>query len=137
MNLEEDVTSQVRAFVRWGWNDGRTESFAYTEIDGTVAFGADLRGDAWRRRLDKSGAAYVLNALSGDHREYLRLGGSGFLLGDGGLNYGREGIFEAYYTAHLWRGVFASPDLQRVARPGYNRDRGPVLVPSLRLHIDF
>ena len=87
--------------------------------------------------LDEIGAAYVLNALSGDHREYLRLGGSGFLLGDGGLNYGREGIFEAYYTAHLWRGVFASPDLQRVARPGYNRDRGPVLVPSLRLHIDF
>jgi len=90
VNLEEDVTSQVRAFVRWGWNDGRTESFAYTEIDETVAFGADLRGDAWRRRLDKIGAAYALNALSGDRREYLRLGGSGFLLGDGGLNYGRE-----------------------------------------------
>jgi high affinity Mn2+ porin len=58
-------------------------------------------------------------------------------LGDGGLTYGRERIFEGYYTAHLWRGVFASADLQHITNPGYNRDRGPVLVPSLRLHVDF
>jgi carbohydrate-selective porin OprB len=67
----------------------------------------------------------------------LRLGGLGFLLGDGNLNYGRETIFEYYYTAHLWRGIFASFDLQHINNPGYNRDRGPVLVSSLRLHIDL
>jgi high affinity Mn2+ porin len=137
VNLEQALTSQLRAFGRWGWNDGRNESFVYTEVDQTAEFGADLRGDAWRRRLDKLGAAYGVNAISGDHREYLKLGGVGFLLGDGGLTYGREHIFEGYYTAHLWRGVFASADLQHVTNPGYNRDRGPVLVPSLRLHVDF
>jgi high affinity Mn2+ porin len=38
---------------------------------------------------------------------------------------------------HLWRGVFASLDLQHINNPGYNQDRGPVLVPSLRAHVDF
>lgn len=137
VNAEQVLGHGVRAFARWGWNNGRTESFAYTEVDQTVTGGADLEGAAWHRRSDKVGAAFISNAISGDHREYLRLGGTGFLLGDGNLNYGRERIFEGYYTAHLWRGVFASVDLQHVTNPGYNRDRGPVLVPSLRLHVDF
>jgi hypothetical protein len=137
VNLEQALTPQVRAYGRWGWNNGRTESFAYTEVDQSASFGADWRGDAWRRRLDKIGAAFVVNGISGDHREYLRRGGMGFLLGDGNLNYGRESIFEGYYNAHLWRGFYISPDLQHITNPGYNRDRGPVLVGSLRLHADF
>lgn len=137
VNLEQNLTRQVRAFARWGWNDGKTESFVYTEVDRTIAFGADLKGDVWRRKLDKIGGAYVTNFLSRDHREYLALGGQGFLLGDGKLNYGLERIFEGYYTAHLWRGLFGSFDLQHISNPGYNRDRGPVLVPSVRLHVDF
>ncbi|MDE3151230.1 MAG: carbohydrate porin [Gemmatimonadota bacterium] len=28
------------AFVRWGWNDGRTESFAFTEVDSHLSAGA-------------------------------------------------------------------------------------------------
>jgi len=64
-------------------------------------------------------------------------GGLGFLLGDGGLNYGREEILESYYTVHLWRGVFASAGLQYIRHPGYNQDRGPVLVEMGRLHVDF
>jgi len=137
VNVEQVLGHGVRGFARWGWNDGRTESFAYTEVDQTMAAGADLRGDAWRRHLDKIGAAFVSNGISGDHREYLRLGGSGFILGDGGLNYGRERILEGYYTVHLWRGVFASFDLQHVSNPGYNRDRGPIWVPSFRTHVDL
>ena len=43
----------------------------------------------------------------------------------------------ASYTAHLWRGVYVAPGLQHIVNPGYNRDRGPVLVPSLRLHLEF
>ncbi len=137
VNLEQAVTSRLRAYGRWSWNDGRTESFAYTEVDQSVSFGADLRGDAWRRKLDKIGGAYVVNSISGDHREYLRLGGKGFLLGDGNLTYGRERVFEGYYNAHLWRGFYLSPNLQYITNPGYNRDRGPALVATLRLHLDF
>ena len=137
INMEQPITDTLRAFGRFSWNEGHQESFAYTEVDQSFSFGADLRGDRWQRKMDKIGAAFVSNAISGDHREYLAFGGLGFLLGDGKLTYGREKIFEAYYNLHLWRGVFASADLQHINNPGYNRDRGPVLVRGLRAHIDF
>lgn len=38
---------------------------------------------------------------------------------------------------HVWRGLFASFDLQHINSPGYNQARGPVLVPGLRAHVDF
>jgi high affinity Mn2+ porin len=60
-----------------------------------------------------------------------------FLLGDGRLNYGRENIVETYYTMHMWRGFYPSFDFQFVNHPGYNRDRGPVFAPALRLHLEF
>jgi len=136
LNVEQELTGSARGFARFGWNDGHNESFAYTEVDQSVSGGADLRGKIWRRNGDKLGAAFVSNAISGGHREYLKLGGEGFLLGDGNLNYGRENIIETYYNARLWRGVYASFDLQRVWRPGYNRDRGPVLVGAVRIHVE-
>jgi hypothetical protein len=33
--------------------------------------------------------------------------------------------------------VYPAFGLQHINNPGYNRDRGPVLVPSLRLHVEF
>ncbi len=136
LNVEQELTYLLRGFARFGWNDGRTESFAYTEVDQTIAGGMDLRGDFWHRKEDKLGVVFVSNAISGDHREYLKLGGLGFLLGDGNLNYGRENIIEAYYNAKLWHGVYASFDLQPIWNPGYNRDRGPMLVGAIRLHLE-
>ncbi len=40
-------------------------------------------------------------------------------------------------SAHLWRGIFVAPGVQYIVNPGYNRDRGPVVVPTLRLHLEF
>lgn len=137
VNAEQELTADLRVFARWGWNEGQHESFAYTEVDQTVAFGGDFRLAKWGRKNDKAGLAFATNGISADHQAYLALGGQGFLLGDGALNYGREDIFESYYTAHIWRGVFIAPDLQHVLHPGYNRDRGPVWVPSMRLHLEF
>jgi hypothetical protein len=84
------------------------------------------------------------SGLSDDHRRCLALGGKGFLLGDGRLSYGRlsygrETIVETYYTAQLYRGVFAAAELQLIACPGYNRDgdRGPAAVGSLRLRLEL
>ncbi len=136
-NLQQQVSKNVRLFSRFGWNEGQHESFVYTEADQTVQAGGDLAGERWKRKHDKVGLVVVTNAIKKDHQEYLRLGGKGFLLGDGGLNYGRENIVETYYNLHVWRGLFSAFDLQHVNNPGYNRDRGPVLVPSLRFHLDF
>ncbi len=136
-NAEYVSAAGVRFFGRTGWNEGNNESFAYTEVNNTVAAGGDVAGAAWHRAHDRAGVAVVSNGLSGEHQEYLRLGGLGFLLGDGNLRYGRENTVETYYTAHIWRGLSASADGQYIAHPGYNQDRGPLLVTSLRAHIEF
>jgi len=137
LNFEQEVTSQVSVFGRLGWSDGHNESFAYTEDDRTLELGAFVTGSSWHRRNDRAGLAFVANGISAAHQQYLALGGLGFLLGDGGLTYGPEKIFECFYTAHLWRGFFASFDLQHINNPGYNQARGPVTVPAVRLHVDF
>ena len=137
VNFEQPVTNWLTVFGRWGWNEGANESFAYTEVDETIEAGAGFGGNLWKRKLDRAGVAFMSNGISSDHKQYLALGGEGFLLGDGALSYGRETIVESYYTAHLWRGVFASFNLQHINNPGYNRARGPVIVPGLRLHVDF
>jgi high affinity Mn2+ porin len=137
INFEQPLNSWMGVFGRWGWNEGRHESYAYTEVDETAQIGAGGSGKPWHRKYDRAGIVFVSNGISRDHQEYLALGGLGFLLGDGRLNYGRENIFEGYYTLHAWRGVYPSFGLQHINNPGYNRDRGPVLVPSLRLHLEF
>jgi high affinity Mn2+ porin len=137
LNAEQELTTNLRAFTRIGWNEGQHESFAYTEVDQTVEFGGDYSGRGWSRPYDKLGVAFVSNAIKADHQAYLKLGGLGFLLGDGNLNYAREDILESYYNLHTWRGIYYALDLQYINHPGYNKVRGPVLVESVRMHVDF
>jgi high affinity Mn2+ porin len=137
LNLEQSLFGSVSAFGRLGWSDGHNESFAYTECDRTVEFGGFTWGNPWHRNYDRAGAAFNLNAIVAAHQQYLGLGGLGFLLGDGALRYGHEKIVEGFYTAHLWRGFYASFDFQHINNPGYNKARGPVIVPSVRFHVDF
>ena len=136
-NTEQEITENLRVFARFGWNEGQHESYVYTEVDQTVEAGADYAGTRWHRPVDKIGLAVVSDAIKRDHQEYLKLGGLGFLLGDGKLNYGRESIVESYYNWHAWRGLFYALDVQHIANPGYNRDRGPIWVGSVRAHVDF
>jgi hypothetical protein len=136
-NFEHEINKTVRIFGRLGWNEGQNESFAYTEVNQSVELGADWRPAAQRRPWDKLGLVFMSNAISKAHQQYLALGGNGFLLGDGRLNYARENIFEGYYNAHVWRGAYLSPNLQFINNPGYNQDRGPVVVGGLRMHLEF
>jgi high affinity Mn2+ porin len=137
INVEQSLTAHLTAFSRFGWDNGKTESFAYTEVDQTFAEGIGANGSWWHRKQDRAGVAFVTNAIAKDHQNYLAAGGLGFLLGDGHLTYGRENVFESYYTVHAWRGIYLAPGLQHIANPGYNRDRGPVVVPSFRAHVEF
>ena len=138
-NAEQEITDDLRLYARFGWNEGQHESFCYTEVDQTVAGGFDLfmRRFFPSRKFDKFGFTAVSNAIKRDHQTYLALGGKGFLLGDGRLNYAREDIVESYYNVHAVGGLFYAFDLQYVDHPGYNQDRGPVLVESVRMHVDF
>src|SRR5260221_537308 len=124
-------------FVGLGWNDGKTGSFAFTAIDRLATGGVSIAGRRWLRPFDTVATELTASGISGIHKEYLARGGYDFLIGDGRLRYGPEYISETYYNARLFPGFFASFDLQHVSNPAYNRDRGPVWIPSVRLHLEL
>ena len=139
LNVEQPFADEgeTGAFARIGWDDGRNEDFAFTEVDRHLSTGIQVSGTHWGRTDDRLGVAYVWHGLSPEHRDYLAAGGSGFLLGDGKLTYGLEQIFETYYRVQMGQYAQLSPDFQYIQNPGYNRDRGPVEVYSLRLRLSY
>jgi high affinity Mn2+ porin len=137
LNFEQELTSDIGVFARLGWNDGKTESFAFTAIDRLATGGVSITGQRWHRPFDTVATELTTSGLSGVHALYLTRGGYDFLIGDGHLNYGPEYVWESYYSARLFPGFFATFDLQHVSNPAYNQDRGPVWIPSVRLHIEL
>ena len=137
VNAEQELNDFMGVFFRAGWNDGHNETWAFTEIDRTLSAGLSANGSKWHRKSDTVGLAYVVSALSGSHRDYLKAGGRGFELGDGRLNYGLENLSELYYSFALKDHLFLSGAYQLIINPGYNRSRGPVSVFSLRVHAVF
>ena len=137
LNMEQELTKNIGVFARLGWNDGKTESFAFTAIDRLASAGISITGEHWRRPFDTIATELTVSGISGVHALYLARGGSDFLIGDGRLQYGPEYISETYYSARLFPGFFASFDLQHVANPAYNQQRGPVWIPSIRLHLEL
>jgi high affinity Mn2+ porin len=137
MNFEQEVTRDLGVWGRLGWSDGHTETWAFTPIDRTAALGLLLKGRCWARPDDEVGLAAVCNGLAKDHREYLGAGGLDFSIGDGALRYGWEEIIEIYYRFAIIKGMYVDFDFQGINHPAYNRDRGPVAVESLLVHIEF
>jgi high affinity Mn2+ porin len=137
-NAEQEVTANLGLLLRAGLSDGSIETYDFTDIDRTLVLGAALAGKGWGREKDTLGLALAANGISRDRRDYLQAGGIGVLIGDGKLPHpGTEQIVEAYYS---WRPVDPASltiDFQHIANPGYNRDRGPANVLSLRLHAGF
>jgi high affinity Mn2+ porin len=134
LNAEQEIARDIGAFARYGWSDGKTEAWAFSQIDRTVSGGISLQGRLWKRTGDNIGVAAVRNYLSGDDRRFLAAGGMGFIIGDGRLNYAPESIAEAYYAWRAIPGWTFTLDYQRVVNPACNQDRGPVSVGTLRVH---
>ncbi|MBS1629651.1 MAG: carbohydrate porin [Bacteroidetes bacterium] len=136
ISADQKLNDNLSAFLRAGWNDGKNETWCFTEIDQSLAIGAQLKGTPWKRNEDMLGVACVVNGLSREHRDYIAAGGDGFMLGDGALNYSPESILETYYSAQLRKeGLWLSADYQLCLNPGYNKDRGPASIASIRLHV--
>jgi high affinity Mn2+ porin len=137
LNIEQELAKDIGVFGRLGWNDGKTESFAYAVIDRLANAGVSVTGSRWRRPHDTVATAFTVIGISGVHGLYLSRGGNDFMIGDGALNRGSEYSSETYYAAELVKGFFATLDLQHITNPAYNRDRGPVWAGSLRLHVEW
>jgi hypothetical protein len=146
INAEQPLADdgETGVFMRLGWDDGKTESFVFTEVDQLATLGGQLSGVHWRRMQDRLGVGVVVEGLAAPHREYLAAGGCGFVLCDGRLDYAHERILEVYYRAQLASAigrwpvrVQLSPDFQYAQNPGYNSDRGPVRFYGVRLHLEY
>ena len=80
----------------------------------------------------------MANELSSSARTYFAAGGLGILIGDGTLiHYDSENIIETYYSVSIAEGFALAADYQFIAHPAYNRDRGPVSVLGMRVHVQY
>lgn len=140
INLEQQVTADLGIFSRASMNQGKQETFEFTDINRSLSAGLSMRGGLWERHDDTFGLAAVANGLSGAARNYFAAGGMGLLIGDGQLpHYGMEKIIESYYSCsvHAVDHLLLTLDFQYVVNPAYNQDRGPVSILGARLHKEF
>jgi len=137
MNVEQEITSDLGAFMRAGWANDNIEPYEYTDVGRTIAAGLALKGTQWHRPDDTFGVAGIVNGISKVHEEFLNDGGLGILVGDGRLPHpGPEQIVETYYQLPVLASTLTF-DYQFIVNPAYNRDRGPVSVLSARWHTEF
>jgi high affinity Mn2+ porin len=138
LTLEQQITTDLGAFVRAGYAEGDAEAYEFTDVDRTGAAGLSLIGTRWRRPDDTVGLAVVVNAASAHRLAYMAAGGLGILVGDGALVHsGPETIFETYYNLAVIKAAHLTFDYQFIDNPAYNRDRGPVSVLSVRAHVQY
>jgi high affinity Mn2+ porin len=137
ISWDQEIIKDLGVFSRLGWNDGKTESFAFTAIDRLASAGVTLGGSRWHRKEDTVATALIVAGISGVHANYLAHGGLDFIIGDGKLQYGPEYNWESYYSARVMPGVFTTLDFQHIVNPAFNQARGPVWVESVRVHLEF
>ena len=139
VNVEQPLADggETGFFARAGAEDGTTESFAFTEVEGHLSGGVQVSGARWGRPPDHLGVAVLRHTINEAHRAYLAAGGLGFLLSDGALRYGPETFIESYYSVQVGPYLQVSPDVQYVRNPGYNRDRGPAWVETVRANLRY
>jgi high affinity Mn2+ porin len=137
LNAEQELSDDLGVFGRLGWNPGHVQQFMYTEVDREAELGLSLKGGLWGRPDDTVGLAGVINLLGPRHRAFYQAGNIGFIVGDGQLNYAPEEIIETYYDLAMIKGAHLALDYMFVNHPGYNADRGPVSILSMRVHLEF
>jgi high affinity Mn2+ porin len=137
-DLEQELTRDLGMFARVGKSSGNVEAYEFTDIDRTVALGLSLKGSRWARAEDTMGLAAINSGISAARERYLNAGGLGILVGDGELPHpGPEQIVETYYSAAFFQHAQLTLDYQWVNHPAYNRDRGPVSIFAVRVHLQL
>ena len=138
INMEQKISPTLGVFGRASINDGKNETWMFTEIDQSISAGVFGTTNFKTRKSDTWGIAGIVNGISKDHQSLLAHGGNGFMVGDGALTYAPEMILELFYNANVHDDHFyITPDYQFVVNPAYNSDRGPIHVLGIRVHTRF
>ena len=138
LNLEQQIVPDIGLFLRAGLSQGGVEDDAFTDINQSVSGGLSFGGGRWGRADDTIGVGFAFNQISRQAKQYFANGGLGGLIGDGQLpNAGPEQVGEAYYSLAAYEFAHVTADYQFINNPAYNRDRGPVSILGVRLHLNF
>jgi high affinity Mn2+ porin len=138
LNLEQQIATDFGFFVRASISQGTVEEVDFTDINKSISAGISLTGSRWGRPDDTVGLAGAINRISHEGKLYLAAGGLGGIIGDGQLpNAGPEQILELYYNISIFSFSHFTADYQFINHPAYNRDRGPVSIFGLRLHLQY
>jgi len=138
LNLEQQIATDFGVFARASVSQGTVEEVDFTDINQSISAGLSLTGSRWGRPDDTAGLAGVANRISHQGKLYLAAGGLGGIIGDGQLpNAGPEQILEAYYRVAVFNFAQFAFDYQFINHPAYNRDRGPVSIFGLQLHLQY
>ena len=134
---EQYVAPGIGLFARAMYADGKTEVDAYTSSDRSASLGLLAKGALWSRPLDVTGIAYNASWASASHAAYLGMGGIDGFVGDGRLRAKAEEALDLFYSVNLHKTFWFAGDFQHIANPGFNADRGPVNILSVKLHGEF
>lgn len=137
LNAEQAVLDDIGFFARWSWNNGQSETEAFTDISRSLSAGTSIKGSYWGRANDTYGLAFAFNGISSSQINYLNQSGSTMFIGDGKIAYQAERILETYYSVNLFKGAYLSADYQYIRNPAYNSDRGPVSFFGMRAHFEL
>jgi high affinity Mn2+ porin len=135
--VEQYVAKDIGVYARAMYSDGKTEVDAYVPADRSASFGLLAKGSLWRRSKDVAGVGVNLGWISKVHGQYLGMGGVDGFVGDGAIRPGAETAFDAFYSVAANRWLWLTGDYQHVVNPGFNKDRGPVNIFTLRIHGEF
>ena len=134
---EQYLYKDIGVYGRGMYADGKTEVDAYTSTDRSATIGVLAKGSTWSRPLDVAGGGYNAGWISGPHAQYLAMGGIDGFVGDGHLRQASERALDAFYSVNLRKALWLAGDYQRISNPGFNADRGPVDILSVKVHGEF
>ncbi len=125
-------------FARVSWNDGKTESWGYSQADFSANVGITMKPKFFINNNDLFGLCASYTTISKGQQKYLTDGGSNFMIGNNGLEkYAPEIVIETFYSFNLVKNLFISPNYQFIMNPGYENLRGNTHVYGIRVNLDF
>jgi high affinity Mn2+ porin len=137
MFAQQSITPDIGVFSRAMYSDGKTEVDAYTSTDRSASVGLLGKGSKWSRPRDVAGVGFNAGWISKIHAEYLSLGGIDGFIGEGAIKAAAESTVDTFYSVNVMKSFWLTGDYQHIVNPGFNADRGPVNIFSLRIHGEF
>jgi high affinity Mn2+ porin len=137
ISLEQHLSNDIGVSARAMVSDGKTEVYAYTPTDRSLAVNLLAKGKSWQRGRDLAGVGYAINWISDIHAKYLNIGGVDGFIGDGRLKKAPESVVEVFYSLNVFDPLWVSADYQHLMNPAFNADRGPVEIVGGRVHAEF